>query len=123
MVVISINFSVSPAIGSGRCDFDEIRTLNHACADFAQFGRHRAQTVGFFDAPRGNIGQTRRTFGKQRGGGQGHCRIGNVVAIEFNRAQSAFIHTTNLYPIRPHHHIRAHHLQGIGEFHIALNAR
>ena len=108
---------MTPFVRCGRRDFDEISAFDDMRADFAQFGRHRAQAVGFLHAPRSDIGEFGCALREQRSSRQRHRRVGNVVAVQFDAAQLRFVaraivlmYAAHLNPVRTHHRIRAHEL-------------
>ena len=62
--------------------------LFHPCTEFAQFGGHGGDAVGFFHAPRADIAQAATRAGSKGHHGQGHCRIGDVVGIQIEGADA-----------------------------------
>lgn len=56
-------------------------------AQLAQFAGHGGDAVGFLDAPAGDVAQGAGAVGIKRHHGQGHGRVGNVVAIQVNRLE------------------------------------
>ena len=101
-------------------DADAVGPFFHRGAQFAQFAGHGGDAVGLFDTPAGDVAQGGGAIGVQGHGGQGHGRVGDVVAIEINRFEwpRAPLH---LQPIGAAGDHRAHGLGGFSEADIALD--
>ena len=117
MVVVGID---GRRLQRGRGDTDVIGALLDCGAELAQLGGHCGDTVGFLDPPAGDVAQRGRALGKQRGGGQRHRCVRNVVAVEIDGNQPA-LRRTRGHPVRPGFDDGAHLCQRLGEFDVALD--
>ena len=86
------------------------------CAEFAGFGCHRRDAIGFFHAPTADVAQGGGAVGVQAHDGQRHGRVRNMVAVQFDTVEPAIVAlgTAHLDPVVAGHHVGAHAVQRIG---------
>ena len=83
VVVIGADFCVLQLCRRG--DADIIFPLFHLGAHFTQLGRHGEQTVRLLDPPVVDIAQGSGPLREQRGGGDGHRGVRDMVHIHIDR--------------------------------------
>ncbi|EWS62835.1 hypothetical protein Y695_03934 [Hydrogenophaga sp. T4] len=82
VVVVGMYGTGCPA--AGRRDADEVSPFLHQRAELAAFGCHGSDAVGLLHAPARDVAQRGGAIGEKRHHGQGHGRIGDVVAVEID---------------------------------------
>jgi hypothetical protein len=118
VVVVGVDRRGTPGCG-GVTSMKSSPTV-HRGAELAQLGGHRGDAVGLLHAPAADAGQVRGAVGKQRHHRQRHRGVGDVVAVQRQRAQrpAAALH---LEPARAGLHLGAHRARGIDEADVALD--
>ncbi len=117
MVVIGADFSILQRRRRG--DANIIFTLFHLGAHFTQLGRHGEQTVRLLDPPVVDIAQRGGPLREQRGGGDGHRGVRDMVHIHIDSLELA--PGTGDEIVAPGDG-GAHFFQYVGETNIALYA-
>jgi len=118
VVVVGVNAGSAPCCR--RRDGDEVGTFLHRGAELAQLGGHGGEPVGFLDAPAGDVAQRAGAVGIQRQHRQGHRRVGDVVAVEVDRAQRPGA-ARHFHPVRAAPDVGAHQAHGVEETDVALD--
>ena len=121
MVVVGVDAHGLVELG-GRHDADAVGRFRDFRAQFAQFGGHGGDAVGFFYAPAGNIAQAAGAAAGQGDHGQGHRRIRDVVGIQIKRQHRLAFGTRHFDKVVAPQYAGADFFQLARKRHIALNA-
>lgn len=108
----------SAAVAGG--DAEEVRAFLHRGAQLAQLGGHGGDAVGLLHAPAGDVAQRGGAVGVQGHAGQGHGRVGDVVAVQVDGLQGPGA-ARDVQPVGAAGHLGAHGLGGFDKADVALD--